>query len=222
MSDGCVVDGRFDLFTKSKEYAIYVCDVLNQITGVKAKYYLKKDKRKISYWGYRVYTNRHVYFAKLEEIFYEDRKRLNTYICNRLDIESIAHAYICDGTIEHNINPASKSIQNIAYIFLLKYPKEELDILLIKLNKLDIRPRLVTKPSAHGYKYYLKFSGLELQKFISKIYQYIPEDFKYKTKLYYKTLSKVDVSLPNTERFIVIYNKPEDIVRHSWEQEIPK
>lgn len=219
-TDGSITDGRFDLFTKSKEYAIYVNDLLNQISGVKSKYYLKIDKRKESYWGYRVYTNRHTYFRKLEEIFYSDRKRLSKYICNRLDIQSVAHMWMCDGSLEHNINRNTQRIQNIGILCLLKYDKEELDLFIKRLSKLGIQSRLYHKPCARGFKYFVKIGGLELQKFLSAIYPHILDDFKYKTILYYRTLNRVDTSLSNTEQIVRTYSTPEDIVRHSWEQEI--
>ena len=181
---------------------------------------MKKDKRKESYWGYRLYTNTHEYFKKLEKIFYSDRKRLNKYIVNRLTIESFAHMWMCDGSLEHAINRNTGRIQNIGWIHLLKYDTDELNLIIDKLQSYGIQARICKKDSSRGFKQHIKISGTDLQKFISCIYPYILEDYKYKTKLYYKTFNKVDLNLPNAEQFIILYDNIEDIVRHSWKQEI--
>ena len=46
ISDGCVKNARFDFFIKSQQYAEYITDVLNQVTGTTTRLYYKENKRK--------------------------------------------------------------------------------------------------------------------------------------------------------------------------------
>lgn len=215
VTDGYSSDGRFDLFTKSKQYADFVTDVLNQLTHTKATCYYKEDKRKKEYGGYRVFTNKSEYIYKIEKHIYNERKYLSRYVCDRLSPVSFAHMWMCDGYLEHNKNRKENKVQNIGWFCLEKYPQEELVLFQDKLLKYDIISTQVDKPWGFGKR--LKISGMNLQKFISLIFPHILSDFSYKTNLYYApNTTYVDVNLPNAEQYLKYYTNIEDIVRHSW------
>lgn len=216
LSDGSIYNKRFDLFTKSEQYAQYITSVLNQLTGSKAYYNIKLDKRKESYTGYRVLSTNLKYFDKLREIFYSDRKRLTSYICDRLSEESLAHVWMCDGYLQHQKNRKTNKIQNIGEFCLESFDKSELELFIKKLNYYNINTTLYKVPWGFGYRPIIR--GIDLQKFISLIYPYILDDFKYKTLLYYKSLDSIyiDNTLPNAEQYLRTYLNTEDIVRHSW------
>lgn len=214
ISDGSIdVSGqRFDFYSKQEEYAKYVYNVLTQITGMKVTFKVKHDKR--GYTGYRVFTTKHAYWKNLADVIYNGRKELNKYIVDRIDAESLAHIWMCDGYLEHSKNRKSNSVQNVGWFCLESFPKEELEILQNHLlNTWGISSTIIPKPWGFGYR--LRVGGESLQKLISTIYPFILNCFKYKTPLFYKTKGAANMSLPSAEQYIVLYQCIEDIVRHS-------
>lgn len=216
-SDGYISQGRFDLFTKSKGYCEYIKQVIENLPNIRTTMYYKKDNRKDSYGGYRLFTSKHEYFVKMQNIFYkEGKKHLTDYTCSRFDINSFAHIWMCDGYLEHRKNRKKNTIQNIGWMCLESFPKEELDVFVNYMNK-RLKINAGFEKVEWGFGYRVRIGGDNLQKFINSIYPYVHEDFKYKTYLYYKPDSiRCDVSLPNAEQYLKTYIDVEDIVRHSW------
>ncbi len=213
LSDGSIQKGkyRYDLYSKQEAHAQYICNVLNQITGVFATMKVKRDKRGCV--GYRVRTRKHEYFKKLYRTSYNGRKELNHYNVRRLDAEALAHLWMCDGYLEHAKNRKKGTAQNIGWFCLESFPKKELEILNEHMEKtFGISCSLVKKPWGFGYRN--RIGGKNLQKFISLVYPYILDCFKYKTPLFYMNMSRADMSLPNAEQYICKYTCIEDIVRH--------
>ena len=206
--------GRLQLYSKHPEYVEYVSSVLNQITGVKAKVRVRNDKR--GYIGYVVDTNTHPYFKKIRKHTYENRKMLSSYNVSRLDAESLAHIYMCDGYTEHAKNRKMGKVQNKGWICLEAFPPEELELLISHLSEMGIEARLSPRPWGYGYR--IKMGGEGLQKFISTIYPYVLDCFKYKTDLFFKGEAYV-LDLPSAEHYIHHYECIEDIVRHSEKSE---
>lgn len=207
-----IPNSRYDFYTKHEEYAKYVYNVLMQISGMEAKLAVKHDKR--GYTGYRVTTRKHAYLATLGSYIYNGRKELNTYTVDRLDAEALAHIWMCDGYLAHAKNRKTNKIQNIGWFCLEAFPKEELELLQKHLlNNFDIATSFVAKPWGFGYR--LRLGGIDLQKFLSLVYEYILPVFLYKTELFYRTELYADMSLPNAGHIIKLYNDVEDIVRHS-------
>lgn len=209
-------NNRFDFYSKSKEYAQFVCFVLGNITGANPKMYKVKDYRFNTY-GYRVYTKKHVYFAKMRDKIYAERKFLSKYTVSRIEEIALSQIWISDGYLERNKNRKKNKIQNIGWICLDAFPEDELKLLQYRLKeRFGINSRVVKSTSAGGFGFRIKISGKDLQKFISLVYPYILESYKYKTYLFYKTLNPnyVDLSLPNAKRFIKEYDNIEDIVRY--------
>lgn len=211
-SDGSIDSkGRFDFYSKQEEYAKYVYEVVNQITGTEPKFYVKKDKR--GYIGYRVTNKNHPYMKKLREIFYDARKELNHYSVSRFDALSLAHIWMCDGYLEHAKNRKIGKVQNVGWFCLEAFPKDELELLKSHLSSsYGIESSFVKKPWGFGYR--LRVGGVNLQKFISLVYPHILDVFKYKTPLFYKGKEFADMSLPSAEQYIHSYENIEDIVRH--------
>lgn len=215
LSDGYVdKNGRFDLYNKNEEYILYIKSVLEQITLVKCNVYRKYDKR-FDVYGYRLTTNTTPYFKKIRKIFYDENgiKRITKYIVDRLDFESLAHIWMCDGYMYHAINKRKNKIQNLGYLCLEGFSSKELDLLIKKLSKLNIESRLEKVDWGFGFR--PKISAQSLQLFIDNIFQYIIPCFKYKTILYYKSKKYLDSNLQSAEQYVIIYNNIEDIVRHS-------
>lgn len=214
LSDGCIdkrVD-RFDFYSKQEDYAKYVYAVLEQITGMYVTFKVVKDKR--GYIGYRVFTRKHAYWNNMRKHTYSIRKNLNRYNVSRLDEEALAHIWMCDGYLEHAKNRRINKIQNIGWFCLEAFPKEELELLQKHLKDTwDIDTTLVKKPWGFGHR--LRVGGINLQKFISIVYPYILDCFKYKTSIFYKKIETADLSLSNAKQYIHIYTCIEDIVRHS-------
>lgn len=218
VSDGSIYGGRFDLYSKSQSYIDDVDYVLSCITNMHTKQIVKIDNRfQKESIGHRIFTRRHMYLDKLHSIFYKDgRKILSKYICGRLDAESFAHIWMCDGYLEHAKNRKINHIQNLGWLCLESFPKEELELMIARLRKLGVDSRVSPKPWGFGYR--IKITGESLQKFISMIYPYIHNDFHYKTELYYLNLDSkfVNLNLSNAEQYLKTYTDVEDIVRHSW------
>ena len=213
LSDGSIQKDRyrFDLYSKSEEHAQYICNVLNQITGVSATMKIKRDKR--GYVGYRVLTRKHEYFKKLYRTSYNGRKVLSHYNVSRLDAEAMAHVWMCDGFLEHAKNRKRGTVQNIGWLCLESFSRGELHILIDHMDKkLGIKCTLSKVPWGFGYR--VRIGGPSLQKFISMVYPYILDYFEYKTPLFYKNMNRADMSLPNAEQYICKYECVEDIVRH--------
>lgn len=203
---------RFDLYSCRKEYVDYIHSVLTQVTGMEARVVEKKGSR--GYVGYRVFTKTHPYWSTFGEKVYSSRKALNTYVVSRLNEESLAHIWMGDGYLEHSKNRKLNKVQNIGWLCLEAFPKEELELLQNHLKEsFGIESTLIQKPWGFGYR--IRIGGKNLQKFISIIYPYILDCFKYKTLLFYKEKESADMNLPSAEQYIQLYECVEDIVRHS-------
>lgn len=203
---------RFEFYSKSKDYTDYLTEVLQQITGMEVRY--KYDRKNN---GHRIWTTKHVYWKYLSDKLYTNRKVLSRYVISRLDIQSIAHMWMCDGYLEHNKNRGKNKVQNIGWFCLEAFPKEELELFQQRLLAIGISSSLVKKPWGFGYR--VKISGMSLQILISNIYPYILDDFLYKTQLFYKSEKYVDENLSSAGHFIYYYDEVEDIVRHSLKKE---
>lgn len=207
--------GRFQLYSKHLQYAEHIAQVLNNITGVNASVSAKKDKR--GYIGYVVNTNIHPYFKKVREHVYGVRKNLTPYNISRINELSLSHLYMCDGYTEHSKNRKANKIQNIGWLCLEAFPKNELELLQRHLlDTWSIQSSLIKKPWGFGYR--VRIGGENLQKLMSIISPHILDCFKYKTILFYKGKEYV-LDLPNAEQYVVIYSRIEDIVRHSEQSE---
>jgi len=219
ISDGSLDRGtrRFDLYSKQKDYATYIQQVLSQLTHTRFSLKEKFDPR-FNTTGYRVWSTRSKYLSKMYEILYPNngRKALSKYVCDRLDTEAFAHIWMCDGYLEHAKNRRKEKVQNVGWFCLESFPKEELKLLQDRLLELGIGSSLVSKPWGFGYR--IRIGGENLQKFISLIYPYILDCFKYKTVLFYKQESTA-LELPSAEHYVETYNIVEDIVRHSTKLE---
>lgn len=207
---------RFDFYSKSQEYAEYVAAVLVQITGMHVTFKVVNDRR--GYAGYRVWTRTHAYWGNIRKATYGVRKHLTTYNVSRLTEESLAHMWMCDGYLEHAKNRKTDKVQNVGWFCLEAFPKQELEIFQKHLRtEWDIESSLVKKPWGFGYR--IRLGGRNLQKFISAVYPYIIDFFKYKTLIFYKKIESADMSLSNAEHYIHTYECIEDIVRHSEKSE---
>lgn len=215
LSDGCIDQSRrFDLYNIHEEYVILISNYLNSITNTRTSIYKKYDKRFTDSIGYRLTTNGNKYFSKFREMFYTNgRKTLTKYICDRLDFQALAHVWMCDGYMYHAKNPKENKIQNIGYFCLEGFPRDELQLFVNRLSELGINSRL--EKVAWGFGFRPKISGIDLQKFVDKIYPYIIPCFQYKTFLYYKSSKYLDSDLQSAEQFVKYYERIEDIVRHS-------
>jgi hypothetical protein len=203
--------GRLDFYSRYEGYAKHIYDVLSQVSGVKATFKVKHDKR--GYTGYRVWTRQHEYLKKIHKYCYHGRKELNRYNISRIDSVSLSHIWMCDGYLEHAKNRKKGTVQNIGWLCLEAYPKEELELLQQHLlSEFGIGSTLTPKP--WGFKYRVRIGGENLQKLISVVYPHILPDFSHKTPLFYQNDTRVDWSLPNAEQYITKYTCIEDIVRH--------
>lgn len=206
---------RFALYSKDKEYAEYVFNVLSNLTHTTP---VLRERRKGKYVGYEVYTNSTRYWQTAYERFYPNngRKALTHYSVDRLDEEALAHIWMCDGYLEHSKNRKLGKVQNIGWFCLEAFPKEELEVLQKHLqDRFNVGSSLVKKPWGFGYR--IRIGGENLQRFISLVYPYILDCFKYKTVLFYKQKSTA-LDLPSAEHFIVEYSEVDDIVRHPSKQ----
>jgi|AMWB02.1.fsa_nt_gi hypothetical protein len=219
LSDGHIDSNndRFELYTKHREYADYVADVLSQITGMEIHNKPKHDKR--GYTGYRVWTRNHPYWFKMRDRVYRTRKQLTAYNVSRLTCESIAHIWMCDGYLEHAKNRKTNSVQNIGWLCLEAFPPNELALLQNHLvANFNIHCSMIPKPR-WGYGVRLRVGGENLQRLISLVYPFVLSCFEKKTVLFYKNKESADMSLPSAEHFIKEYNEVDDIVRYSKELE---
>jgi hypothetical protein len=207
--------GRLHLYSEHRDYVEYIASVLNQITGVVAKVRVRNDKR--GYIGYIVDTNCHTYFKTMRKHTYGNRKNLTKYNVSRLDVEALAHIYMCDGYTEHAKNRKANKVQNKGWFCLEAFPPDELSLLVTHLSTMGIEARLSPRPWGYGYR--LKMGGDGLQKFISMIYPYLLDCFKYKADLFYKGEAYV-LDLPSAEQYIKYYDCVEDIVRYSKKLEL--
>ncbi len=213
ISDGHidVSNQRFDFYNSQEEYAKYVYEVVRQISGMKVTFSVKRDKR--GYIGYRVFTRKHAYWKNMSDYLYSARKELNSYSVSRIDAQCLAHIWMCDGFLEHSKNKTTNKAQNVGWFCLESFPKIELEILQKHLsNNFGIESTLIKKPWGFGYR--IRVGGLNLQKFISLVYPFILDCFKYKTILFYKQKVNCDMTLPSAEQYIVEYECIEDIVRY--------
>lgn len=211
LSDGHIdmKNQRFELYSKSFDFCKFVADVLLEITGVRVNY--KYDAKNN---GHRIWTRKHAYFKNIGSHCYSStRKHLTSYNVSRLDELSLAMIWMCDGYLEHAKNRKTNKIQNIGWLCLEAFPKDELTLLKDHLfNSYGIKCSLVKKPWGFGYR--VRIGGEDLQKFISLIYTHTHPDFSYKTILFYKTEKNFDMSLPSAGHIFHLYENCEDIVRH--------
>ncbi len=215
LSDGSLDKNtkRFDLYSKNKEYADYLQSVFSNLTHTKFSSMEKLDKR-FGVKGWRVWSTKSKYLSNTYDKFYPNngRKVLSPYIAKRLDAEALAHVWMCDGYLEHAKNRKKNKVQNIGWFCLESFPKEELAHLQKTLEGLGVQSSLVKKPWGFGYR--IRLGGEGLQRFISLVYPYILDCFKYKTVLFYKKKSTA-LELPSAEHFVREYNEVDDIVRYS-------
>lgn len=215
LSDGSLDKNtnRFDLYSSKKEYADYIHQSLSNLTHT--KFSLKEVfNKRFDTVGYRIWSTRSKYLKKLYEIIYPQngRKVLSRYIVSRIDEEVLAHIWMCDGYLEHAKNRRTDKVQNVGWLCLEAFPKEELVLLQERLEFFGIKTSLVEKPWGFGYR--VRIGGENLQRLISLVYPYILDCFKYKTILFYKR-KETALQLPSAEHFIVEYSKVDDIVRYS-------
>lgn len=208
---------RFDLYSKQPEYANYILNVMSNLTHTRFSSKEVFDKR-FGVTGFRVWSTKSKYLAKMYGIFYPDngRKKMTPYIVNRLDEESFAHIWMCDGYLEHAKNRKTNKVQNIGWFCLESFPKEELELICKRLMEYGVDSSLVKKPWGYGYR--IRIGGENLQRFISMVYPFILGCFKYKAILFYKR-KETALQLPSAEHFIAEYNEVDDIVRYSKELE---
>lgn len=214
ISDGYIdtVNQRFDFYSVEESYAKYIYEVISQISGMGVTFKVKHDKR--GYTGYRVFTKKHAYWKNMSDYLYAGRKELNQYSVSRIDEQCMAHIWMCDGYLEHSKNRRIDKVQNIGWFCLESFPKEELELLQNHmLTKFGITSSLVKKPWGFGYR--LRIGGASLQKFVSMVYPFILDCFRYKTSLFYKQKGFCDMTLPSAEQYIIEYKCIEDIVRYS-------
>jgi len=213
LSDGSIdmKNQRFSLYSKHREYIEYVYEVLSQITGMEVKTQVYHDKR--GYVGYKLWTRKHSYWKNIGEHFYSGRKTLTAYIASRVDEMSLAQVWQGDGLLAHSKNRVSDKIQNVGFFCLEAFPKEELELFQASLMKFGVGSSLIKVRWGYGYR--VRIGGENLQKFISLVYPYILDCFRYKTLLFYKKLESANMNLPSAERFIIQYDTIEDVVRYS-------
>lgn len=205
---------RFDFYNKQETYVDYMFEVFQQLTGSNPVKNERFDKR-FNSKGYRVFTKTSRYFSKLYQIFYlNTEKKITTYVLNRLDEESLAHIWMCDGMLHFKWDKSKDKVQIHGYFCLESFSKEELLEFIKFLNlKYNIHASLLQVK--WGKKYRIMLTGENLRKFISLIYDYVLPCFKYKCNLYYKN-DDVMINLSKAEHFITIYKKLdeiEDIIR---------
>jgi hypothetical protein len=218
LSDGTIRHRRFSAYFKYEEMAKHVNEILSNISGLTVTTLKTVDTRfNPPAIGYKTWTTKHPYLEKIEKLFYPDgeekgEKRITKYIADRLDVISFSYIWMCDGYLGHQKNRAKNKIQNQGWFCLEGYPPEDLELLIFSLKKLDIESRL--SPVEWGHKFRILVSAHDLQKFISLIYPFVLDIYKYKTTLYYKTLDYT-IDVPNAEHIFKMYENVEDIVRHS-------
>lgn len=216
-TDGSTIGKRFSIYLKDEAFIDNIIFILENISGISKIHKLKVVDKRFSppAIGWKVWTTNHMYFEKMNKIFYQDRKQITKYIASRLNEMSFAYMWMCDGYLEHQKNRKENKVQNRGWFCLEKYPKEELNFIIERLKYYEIESRL--SPVEWGFGYRIQISGTDLQKFIDMIYPFVIESFKYKTELYYKSKQSKYVlnNLFNTEHIIKEYNNVDDIVRHS-------
>lgn len=219
LSDGSIDKNsiRFEVYSKNKEYAEYLNQTFNNLTHTTFSLKETLDKR-FDVKGYRIWSKKSRYLKKMYDLFYPQngRKVLSKYICDRLDAESFAHIWMCDGYLEHAKNRTKNKVQNIGWFCLESFPEEELKLLQNRLLDFGVESSLVRKPWGFGYR--IRIGGENLQRFISIVYPYILDCFKYKTVLFYRR-KETALELPSAEHFIIEYNEVDDIVRYSLKNE---
>ena len=219
LSDGSldINTRRFDLYSKQEDYAKYIQSTFDNLTHTRFSMKETYDKR-FGVTGYRVWSTKSKYLSKMYDHFYPNngRKVLSKYIADRLDAEALAHIWMCDGYLEHAKNRKKNKVQNIGWFCLESFPKEELQLLLDRLNTFGIEGSLISKPWGFGYR--IRLGGENLQRFIALVYPYILDCFKYKTVLFYKKKSTA-LELSSAEHFVKYYNEVDDIVRYSSKEE---
>ena len=215
LSDGSLDKNtmRFDFYSKHEEYARYIYDTLSQLTHADFRMKETYDKR-FGVTGYRVWSLKSKYLEKVYHTFYplRGRKALSPYIVSRLDAQSLAHVWMCDGFLSHAKNHHKQKVQNIGWFCLESFPKEELQLFCDHLlSKWGITSTILKVRWGFGYR--IRVGGENLQKMISIMYPYILDCFTYKAVLFYKRKDTA-LELPSAEQYVCIYTTIEDIVRH--------
>lgn len=203
---------RFDLYSKQPEYINYLFNLFSSLTHSSFATKQTYDKR-FNVYGWRLWSKQSKYLSKMFDIFYPNgRKQLSKYIVDRLDETALAHIWMCDGYLEHAKNRKTNKIQNVGWLCLESFPKEELEILVKRLQDVyNISSSLVPKPWGFGFR--IRIGGEDLQRFISLIYPHLLPCFHYKAILFYKRKDTA-LKLPSAEHIIVEYNDVDDIVRY--------
>jgi hypothetical protein len=220
LTDGSAIGKRFSIYSKEEEFIDHINYILNNITGISNIKKLEVNDARFTppAKGWKLWTTNHVYFEKLNKIFYfENRKHVTKYIADRFDKIAFAYAWMCDGYLEHRKNRSENKIQNLGWLCSECFTKDEQQLIVNRLFYYNIASRIVSV-SFRGIKYNrIKISGLDLQKFIDMIYPHVLDCYKYKTEMYYKSTDSkyVLTGLSNTEHIIRTYNNVDDIVRHS-------
>lgn len=220
LTDGSIDVKRFSIHLKEKDFINDIHNILENISGISKIHELEILDKRFSppARGWKLWTTNHVYFEKLNKIFYYNKeKRITKYIADRLDEVSFAYAWMCDGYLEHRKNRKENKISNLGWFCLESFSKEEQSLIVKRLSYYNIDSRIISV-SCRGKKYNrIKLSGTNLQKFVDMIYPYILDCYKYKTEMYFKSLTSEYVlsNLSNTEHIIKQYNNVDDIVRHS-------
>lgn len=212
-----LTDGHLD---KNKKFAVSSKseDFRNHCASLFASFPNSEKKVWIhSYYDKRFDTTTHImvasypaYFENFKEVVYpQGKKELVKEVVDKIDARALAYMWMCDGYLKHSINRKEAKIQNVGWICLEAFDKKQLEYFCKAINKkynLDFK----LSPVIWGKGYRVKISGMGLQRFISLIYPYITETFKYKTKLFYKTLKYCDYTLPSAEHYLVWYQDLQD------------
>lgn len=202
---------RLDLYSKYPEFIEHIAEITKGITNLRISAKPKYDKR-FGVTGYRLWSNSHAYLKKMRDIFYPlGEKKLSPYVVNRLNVVSFAYMWMCDGYLTVGKNRKTNTGQNIGYLCLEAFEKEEVELLKCRFEFFGIFPTLQKVKWGKGFR--LRFGGENLQRLISAIYPHILPCFIYKTYLFYKGKDYI-LDLPNAEQYVKFYSCVEDIVRH--------
>lgn len=202
---------RFSLASKSLEFRNHCASLFASFPNSEKKVWLNsyKDKR-FDTVIHRMAASYPAYFNKFKEWVYpEGKKELLKIAVDKLDARALAYMWMSDGYLKHSVNKSAGKLQNIGWFCLEAFRKEQLEYFCYALNnKYNLDMRISSVIWGSGYR--VKMSGMGLQRFISLVYPYITETFKYKTKLFYRSLKYCDYNLPSAEHYLVWYQDLQD------------
>lgn len=202
---------RFSVASKSIEFRDHCASLFASFPNSEKKIWLNSyyDKR-FKTTTYSMAANYPAYFEKFKEWVYpKGIKELLPITVEKIDERALAYMWMGDGYLKHSINRKENKLQNVGWLCLEAFDKDQLKYFCEVINEkyqLDFR----LSPVIWGKGYRVKMSGMGLQKFISLVYPYITETFKYKTKLFYRSLKYCDYSLPSAEHYLVWYQDIQD------------